>query len=126
MMLLSAKLKPATVMLPLLPELLGVLPHAVAAIASAARPASNHLGASLRFIRSSSLARFWASDPTAGSLRFFHLCGFEGGRPPRGRGGQQADAPRHENALQTREKHFSRQRQGRHEQRAGEKLRVVA
>src|SRR6266852_1405 len=125
MMLLSAKLKPATVTLPLLPELLGVLPHAVAAIASAARPASSHLGPSLRFIRSSSLARIWASDPTPGSRRFFHLCGLEGGRTPRGRGGEQADAPRHEQALQPREQQLRRQRQGRDEQGTGEKLRVV-
>src|SRR5690348_6308058 len=71
-MLLSGKLKPATVTLPLLAGVLVlpvVAPQAAAAMANATKPASNHREPSLRFIEAPPWpGRDFRSNPAPGRI----------------------------------------------------------
>src|ERR1700694_1110492 len=125
-MLLSGKLKPAAVIVPLLvvPGVVVVPPQAAATIASVASAATNQTEPLMRFIRSSlALAGRPRSNPRV--VNIIHLGGLEGAGALDDGCLEQSDATWHERPLQARQQQLSRQGESGDEQCAGEGPRVV-
>src|ERR1700674_487215 len=96
-MLLSGKLKPATVMVPLtvVPGVVVVLPHAAATVANVASAATNQTEPLMRSMRSS-LALAGRPPSNTGVLHIIHLGCLEGAGPRCDRRLEQPDSSRHQ------------------------------
>src|SRR5471032_2757347 len=108
-MLLSGKLKPATVIVPLLVALgVLVLPQAAATVTSTASAANNQVepasGSSTVL-----LPRGGFPDSTDAVCKFFHLRRFKGGCSARSRGFEQADPTRHQQLFEAPQRHLGGQ-----------------
>src|SRR5207249_11749253 len=129
-MLLSGKLKPATVTLPLLPGVLVlpvVPPQAAAAMANATKPASNHREASLGFIEAPPWpGRDFRSNPAPARILPSRGSGrLERRGPSAHRRLSHPDPPRHQHTLQERERAVGQQRKRPHQDGAGKQLDVI-
>src|SRR5438093_6574204 len=129
-MLLSGKLKPATVTLPLLPGVLVlpvVPPQAAAAMANATSPACNQREPSLRFIEAPPWpGRDFRSNPAPAQILPSPCSGrLERRGLSRHRRFPHPDPPRHQPTLQERERAVGQQSKRPHQDGAGKQLDVI-